>query len=694
MIAKGGARADPSQLGPYLMRTGRYDTGEKARLLELRSPWAASRDGDREKSAALLIEAFSDWQTWCEGTKQGEHGLYHAQISPALKYAKTMTDEQWLRCADILEEELGFQGQDRAVAWQEGKDGRHHLHIAWARTDTETMKVITDSKNYLKHERASNRMEKEFGHEFVAGKHAKRDRVKQKEFPRADSTYADHMHAARTKMSLEERRAQITGIRQNADNAEAFKNALDEAGYLLARGDRRGFVVVDEQGEVFSLSKHVTDIKGKAFKEFMAPIDAAMLPAVDDAKALQKLRAVAKQEIWAEKKETDRVQAETVSKSDGVAEQTPKHKEKGAEASKFLQGEAAQNQPEPFQTPKIPISGPAMEERKREPIDPERKQQISTLRAWSDGAQAFKRALEEAGYTLARGETGYVLMSEEGVFNLARHAGLGKHKFDAFMSPVPLDSLPDVKELIKARKQAPFESKFLGPEIAPPQPSLLPPKEIDLATRMEISALDMAAQAIAEGERVRQKTELDALEKAIAKRHEQEAAKLSERHEAELRAKEVELDRTIARDMENFVLIQDAQAEAFLQARKDERSGIKGLIQAIENRWNPALGEARAKEREEARKNFYRRHAKERKDYEALILQSKQLEIENLIERQRFQRDGLKTKAAEDRERRIGEYHDAERIRAELEAQRRKEEELEHNESLRDGPPPPELGKS
>src|SRR5579885_3641082 len=197
MIAKGASRGDPRQLGPYFMRTGRYDTGEKARLLDLRSPWAASLDGDPEKTADLLSEAFSDWQTWCEGTKQGRDGLYHSQISPALKYARTMTDEQWLRCVDILEEELGFKGQPRAVAWQEGKDGRHHLHIAWARTDLDTMKVIPDSFNYVAHERASQRMEKEFGHEFVAGKHAKRDRKNQKEFPRADSTYDDHMQAAR-----------------------------------------------------------------------------------------------------------------------------------------------------------------------------------------------------------------------------------------------------------------------------------------------------------------------------------------------------------------------------------------------------------------------------------------------------------------------------------------------------------------
>lgn len=696
MIAKGGARADPRQLGPYLMRTGRYDTGEKARLLEFRSPWSASRDLNRERTAGLLNEAFCDWQTWCEGTKQGEHGLYHAQISPAPKYAKTMTDAQWLRCADILEEELGFKGQDRVVAWQEGKDGRHHLHIAWARTDIDTMKVISDSNNYYAHERASMRMEQEFGHEFVAGKHAKRDRKNQKEFPRADSTYDDHMQAARTSMSVEERRAQITGIRQNADNAEAFKNALEEAGYVLARGDRRKIVVVDEHGEVFSLSKQVTDIKGDAYKKFMAPIDEAKLPSVDDAKALQKLHAVAKQEIWAEKKEYDRIQAEAVSKSDGTPEAPRKDKEKGAEASKFLEGEAAKNLPEPFQTPEIATPKPAIEKREPEPIDPERKQQITTLRAWSDGAQAFKRALEEAGYTLARGETGYVLMSEEGVFSLARHAGLGKFQLETFMSPIPLNSLPDVKELIEAQKQARFESNIFGKEIElppPPQPSLLPRKEPQLATRMELSALDMAAQAIAEAERARQKTDLDALEEALAKRHQQEAAKLQERHDLELRMKEVEMDRTIARDMENFIRIQDEQKEAFLQARKDERSGLKGLIQAAENRWNPALGEARAKQREEDRKNFYRRLAKERKDYEVLILQNKQLEIENLIERQRLQRDDLKTKSADDRERRIGDYHDAERMRAEIEAQRQKEE-LERNESLRDGPPPPELGKS
>lgn len=35
----------------------------------------------------------------------------------------------------------------------------------------------------------------------------------------------------------------------------ALKNALEERGYFLARGDLRGFVAVDIRGEVFSLSR-------------------------------------------------------------------------------------------------------------------------------------------------------------------------------------------------------------------------------------------------------------------------------------------------------------------------------------------------------------------------------------------------------------------------------------------------------
>src|SRR5690348_10631746 len=110
MIVKGASRSGARQLAVYLMRVERWDTGEPAELLELRSPWAAGLDGaDRHYTAEQLVEAFRDWQTLVEGTKQGRDGLYHAEISPEAHYARDMTPEQWKRAAEILGEELGLQ---------------------------------------------------------------------------------------------------------------------------------------------------------------------------------------------------------------------------------------------------------------------------------------------------------------------------------------------------------------------------------------------------------------------------------------------------------------------------------------------------------------------------------------------------------------------------------------------------------
>src|SRR5262249_13727681 len=136
MIIKGGSRGAPGQLAWHLQRA---DTNERIEILELHSP------------ADSLKEAFRDWQTLSEGTR-GTKGLYHANIDPAKDYV--MTREQWQRAVEVLEKELGFEGQPRAVVMHE-KHGREHIHIVWARTDIDRMVLRSDSMNYLAHERAS-----------------------------------------------------------------------------------------------------------------------------------------------------------------------------------------------------------------------------------------------------------------------------------------------------------------------------------------------------------------------------------------------------------------------------------------------------------------------------------------------------------------------------------------------------------
>lgn len=264
MIIKGKSRAGPSQLARHL---GRTDTNERVAVLQL-------------DSAGTPEQAFRDWQTYTLATR-GKLGLYHANIDPDAKY--DMTPDQWMRAVDILEEELGLQGQPRAVVMHE-KHGREHIHVVWARADMDAMRLRSDSNNYLAHERASLRMEQEFGHEHVAGKHAKRDREKQPEFPRSEVSHDEWQQAERGGLGHRERKAQVTALYEASDTGPAFKAALEDAGYVLARGDKRDFVILDTDAKVHSLGRQLSGVKAADLRAFMADIDPEALPGVKEAR--------------------------------------------------------------------------------------------------------------------------------------------------------------------------------------------------------------------------------------------------------------------------------------------------------------------------------------------------------------------------------------------------------------------------
>jgi len=276
MIIKGGSRASPNQLARHLQRA---DTNERVEIVQLDSP-----TGD-------LKEAFRDWQFLSTGTR-GTKGLYHANIDPDARYQ--MTPEQWQRAVDVLEKELGFEGQPRAVVMHE-KHGRQHVHVVWQRTDIDQMKLIPDSFNYKAHERASLALEIEFGHEIVPGKHAKRDREKQPELPKAEISHAEWQQGERAGIDPRAFKDAITALYRQCDSGQALQRALEERGLMLAKGDRRDFVIVDENGQVYSLARQIKGVTAKDLRAFMADLDRDALPDVGVAKAQQQERSAHRQ---------------------------------------------------------------------------------------------------------------------------------------------------------------------------------------------------------------------------------------------------------------------------------------------------------------------------------------------------------------------------------------------------------------
>jgi hypothetical protein len=274
VIIKGSSRAGPSQLSRHLQRT---DTNERVEILQLDSP------------AGNLGAALRDWQFISTGTR-GSKGLYHANIDPDARYK--MSPEQWQRAVDVLEKELGLTGQPRTVVLHE-KHGRQHIHVVWQRTDIDTMTLVPDSFNYVAHERASKALEQEFGHEPVPGKHTKRDREKQPEFPKQEISHAEWQQGERAAIDPRAFKEEITGLYQQSDNAEAFQAALAERDLILAKGDRRDYVLVGQDGQIYSLARQIKGVSAKDLRTFMADLVRETVPTVEEAKTLQRDRAPA-----------------------------------------------------------------------------------------------------------------------------------------------------------------------------------------------------------------------------------------------------------------------------------------------------------------------------------------------------------------------------------------------------------------
>jgi len=269
VIIKGKSVGGARRLAVHLTRT---DTNERAEVKELRGVVA-----DDLRGALLEMEAVA------AGTRTTKP-FYHASINTLAH--ERLTDEQRMYAVEKLEAALGLTGQARGIIVHE-KEGREHCHIVWSRIDLDRMAAISDSHNYRKHEEVARALEREFGHERVQGAHAERDG---KERPERTPSHAEMLQADRTGLSPKQVKEQITELWRQTHTGQAFAVALWQAGYVLARGDRRDYVVIDPQGGTHSLARRVDGARVKDIRERMSDLESTRLPGIADAKQIQRAR--------------------------------------------------------------------------------------------------------------------------------------------------------------------------------------------------------------------------------------------------------------------------------------------------------------------------------------------------------------------------------------------------------------------
>ena len=257
MILKAKERGGGTQLARYLLSMRDNDHVE---LHEVRG-----FVGDD------LLSAFREVDAIAKGTRC-ENYLFSASLNPP--GGETVNVEDFEHAADEVERKLGLEGQPRAIVFHE-KDGRRHAHVVWSRIDAEYMRAINLPHYKMRLREVSRELFRVHGWDMPKGLRDWRERDP------LGYTREELQQARRVGLDPKQLKALFQECWSRSDTGTAFAQALRERGFILARGDRRGFVAVDYRGEVYAVARQA-GVKGKDVAARLGNPEA--FPSVDEAR--------------------------------------------------------------------------------------------------------------------------------------------------------------------------------------------------------------------------------------------------------------------------------------------------------------------------------------------------------------------------------------------------------------------------
>jgi len=243
-----------------------------------------------------LLGAFTESYAISRGTRCKQF-LYSLSLNPP-EGVKVST-EAFEKAADKVEKRLGLDGQPRAFVFHE-KSGRRHAHVVWSRIDPQEMKAVQLSHSKRKLREVSRELFREHGWEMPKGL-IDREARDPKNF-----SLSEWQQAKRVGKDPRHIKAAIQDAWTISDSKGALEAALEERGFVLARGDQRGFVVLDRDGEIYSLPKWA-GLKTKDVRSKLGPEKA--LPSVEQARGqIAKAMTPTLQRLEAERRRMAKVQ--------------------------------------------------------------------------------------------------------------------------------------------------------------------------------------------------------------------------------------------------------------------------------------------------------------------------------------------------------------------------------------------------
>lgn len=216
-----------------------------------------------------LAGAFAEAEAVASGTKCKKY-LFSLSLNPPPN--ATVSVATFEATIQDVEARLGLSGQPRAIVFHE-KNGRRHAHCVWSRIDAAKMTAI----NLPHYKRKLTGLSREI---YVAQDWDMPEGFKdpQQRDP-LNYSRAEAGQATRAKRDPKALKAMFRQCWERSDNRASFAAALLEQGFVLARGTRRGFVGVDAEGKIWSLSRWC-DVRPNELRQKVGP--ETELPAVAD----------------------------------------------------------------------------------------------------------------------------------------------------------------------------------------------------------------------------------------------------------------------------------------------------------------------------------------------------------------------------------------------------------------------------
>ena len=232
MILKGSQRGGGQLLARHLLNA---DTNDHIELHEI-----------RHLAGANLHAALQEIELVAKGTRC-KQPFFHVSFNPPQDVS--LRDGHFEKAFAAVEKKMGLENQPRAVIFHE-KNGRRHAHVVWSRIDVENMHAVPLSHSHLKLGDVSLSLFREFGLEPPKGL-LSREQRNPDNFER--KTWQQARRIGEDPRDLKQ------VVRQSFEKAKdmaSFRQNLQSHGLFLAKGDRRGFVVVHHSGEPMSLTKY------------------------------------------------------------------------------------------------------------------------------------------------------------------------------------------------------------------------------------------------------------------------------------------------------------------------------------------------------------------------------------------------------------------------------------------------------